>query len=144
MELYGKKTDKGNECLYVSRNNQGRLCYERVDVKKQKEFKTMQSDKQMDSYIFNNGFHLITTERATKFGDFMKKGELMSEIKDAIVKGGEVAFGRNGAIYTGWPIEQTEDHVTIRVNAPFAQKVVRGYKTVTIPSKEIIILGEGL
>lgn len=144
MELYRKKTDKGSEYLYVSRNNQGRLCYKRVDVKKQEEFKTMQSDKQMDSYIFNNGFHLLTTERSTKFGDFMKKGELLSAIKDAIVKGDEVAFGKDGGIYTGWPIEQTENHVTIRVNAPFAQKVVRGYKTVTIPSKEIIILGEGL
>lgn len=134
MEIYGKK---GGNMIAVERLKNGRIgirvCGEHI-------YYTSFSDYAgLHSYLYNNGFHVFTTERTCIYGNIYFKSNSWPEFIEMITHN-ELAFQRDGKIYTCWFLAFKPGQIEAKCNCDFAYTNSLGYKAVTLDFKDIIVL----
>ena len=132
--------------MEVYRNNNGQLLKVtkaqngRIVVKCENETKSFENEKQFNVHLYNKGFHLALTDRATLFARRYEEAEDLSTFID-MIPNRELAFMRDGAIYTCWFLADNADGtVEVSCNAPFAAVNWQGYKAITVRLDELIII----
>lgn len=132
MEIYRKSN---HDLLQVERLQNGRLM-----SKSNGETKGFENYKQFAVHLYNKGFHIATTDRSRQFAhNFIEAGE-MEELKN-LLPDSELAFRKDGDIYTGWFIEFKPDgFVELKSNTDFSYTNELGYKAVTVRIDELILI----
>ena len=132
--------------MEVYRNNNGQLLKVtkaqngRIVAKCGNETKSFENEKQFNVHLYNKGFHLAMTDRATLFARRYEEAEDLSTFID-MIPNRELAFMRDGAIYTCWFLADNADGtVEVSCNAPFAAVNWQGYKAITVRLDELIII----
>lgn len=143
-EVYGN----GKGLLEVS-VHVGRLNIFAVKNAKTGERKRFTSLKDLESYIYNNGYHIVMTDRATIFARNIMEGVSPLSLMDLTTRRDgtlrEVCFRRGDRTYTGWIIGKNlcdKREVIVRCNCPGAYTNATGHKTVTVPVENIILLSD--
>lgn len=143
-ELYGN----GNEYIKVFVHAGLHNIYAATNVKTS-ERKRFSSLKDLEAYLYNKGYHLVMTDRATIFARNIMEGVSPQSLmylttrRDGTLK--EICFQRGDRIYTGWIIGKNlcdKREVIVRCNHPGAYKNATGHKTVTVPVDKIILLSD--
>lgn len=116
---------------------------------KTKERKRFNSLKDMEAYIYNKGYHLVMTDRATIFARNIMEGVSPLSLMDLTTRRDgtlkEICFQRGDRTYTGWIIGKNlcdKQEVIVRCNCPGAYTNVTGHKTVTVPVDKITLLSD--
>lgn len=143
-ELYGN----GNGYIKVFVHAGPHNIYAATNVKT-KERKRFDSLRDLESYLYNKGYHLVMTDRATIFARNIMEGLSPQSVIDLTTRRDgtrkEICFQWENGTYTGWitgknPCDKRE--VIVRCNCPGAYTNVTGYKTVTVPVGNIILLSD--
>lgn len=116
---------------------------------KTKERKRLNSLKDLEAYIYNKGYHLVMTDRATIFARNIMEGVSPLSLMDLTTRRDgtpkEICFQRGDRTYTGWIIGKNlcdKREVIVRCNCPGAYTNVTGHKTVTVPVDKITLLSD--
>lgn len=143
-ELYGN----GNEYLKVFVHAGLHNIFAATNVKT-KERKRFNSLKDLEAYLYDKGYHLIMTDRATIFARYIKEDNSPLGIIDLTTRRDgtpkEICFSRENRTFTGWILgENPRDkrEVVVRCNCPGAYTNATGHKTVTVPVENIILLSD--
>jgi hypothetical protein len=132
MEVY---RNRAGEILKVEKLQNGRLM-----AKAEKESKSFENYKQLAVYLYNKGYHLVMTDRATLFARLYEDAKDLSTLI-GMIPNGELAFMKDGAIYTCWFLADNADGtVEVSCNAPFAAVNWQGYKAVTLNISDLIVI----
>lgn len=91
MEVY--RSNNG-QLLKVSKAQNGRIV-----ARCGKETKSFENEKQFNVHLYNKGFHLAMTDRATLFARRYEEAEEFLKFTDLILDN-ELAFQKDGSIYT--------------------------------------------
>lgn len=143
-ELYGN----GYEYLKVFVHSGLHNIFEATNVKTM-ERKRFNSLKDLEAYLYNKGYHLVMTDRATIFARNIMEGVSplsvidLTKRRDGTLK--EICFSRENRTYTGWIIGKNlcnKQEVVVRCNCPGAYTNATGHKTVTVPVENIILLSD--
>lgn len=132
--------------MEVYRNNNGQLLKVtkaqngRIVAKCGNETKSFENEKQFNVHLYNKGFHLAMTDRSRQFAhNFIEAGE-MEELKN-LLPNNELAYRKDGDIYTGWFIEFKPDgFVELKSNTDFSYTNELGYKAVAVRIDELILI----
>ena len=136
MEVY--RSNNG-QLMKVSKAQNGRIV-----AKCGKETKSFENEKQFNVHLYNKGFHLAMTDRATLFARRYEEAEDLSTFID-MIPDKELAFQKNGAIYTCWFLAfKPNGMVEVLCNAPFAAVNWQGYKAVTLNISDLIVIQGGI
>lgn len=136
MEVY--RSNSG-QLLKVSKAQNGRIV-----AKYGKETKSFENEKQFNVHLYNNGFHLALTDRATLFARRYEEAEDLSTFIDLILDN-ELAFMRDGAIYTCWFLAfKPNGMVEVKANTDFSYTNELGYKAVTLSISDLIVIQGGI
>lgn len=112
----------------------------RLMAKAEKESKSFENYKQLAVYLYNKGYHLVMTDRATLFARLYEDAKDLSTLI-GMIPNGELAFMKDGAIYTCWFLADNADGtVEVSCNAPFAAVNWQGYKAVTLNISDLIVI----
>ena len=132
MEIYRKSN---HDLLQVEKLQNGRLM-----SRSNGETKSFENYKQFAVHLYNKGFHIAMTDRSRQFAhNFIEAGE-MEELK-SLLPNSEIAFRKDGDIYTGWFIEFKPDgFVELKSNTDFSYTNELGYKAVTVRIDELILI----
>ena len=132
MEIYRKSN---HDLLRVEKLQNGRLM-----SRSNGETKSFENYKQFAVHLYNKGFHIAMTDRSRQFAhNFIEAGE-MEELK-SLLPNSEIAFRKDGDIYTGWFIEFKPDgFVELKSNTDFSYTNELGYKAVTVRIDELILI----
>lgn len=132
MEIYRKSN---HDLLRVEKLQNGRLM-----SKSNGETKSFENYKQFAVHLYNKGFHLAMTDRSRQFAhNFIEAGDFLT-LTDLILDN-ELAYRKDGDIYTGWFIEFKPDgFVELKSNTDFSYTNELGYKAVTVRIDELIII----
>lgn len=132
MELYRKSN---HDLLQVEKLQNGRLM-----SRSNGETKSFENYKQFAVHLYNKGFHIAMTDRSRQFAhNFIEAGE-MEELKN-LLPNSELAFRKDGDIFTGWFIEfKPGGFVELKSNTDFSYTNELGYKAVTVRIDELIII----
>lgn len=132
MEIYRKSN---HDLLQVEKLQNGRLM-----SKSNGETKSFENYKQFAVHLYNKGFHIAMTDRSRQFAhNFIEAGE-MEELKN-LLPVNELAYRRDGDIYTGWFIGFKPDgFVELKSNTDFSYTNELGYKAVTVRIDELILI----
>lgn len=132
MEVYRKSN---HDLLRVEKLQNGRLM-----SKSNGETKSFENYKQFAVHLYNKGFHIAMTDRSRQFAhNFIEAGE-MEELK-SLLPNSELAFRKDGDIYTGWFIGFKPDgFVELKSNTDFSYTNELGYKAVTVRVDELILI----
>lgn len=132
--------------MEVYRNNNGQLLKVtkaqngRIVVKCGKETRSFENEKQLNVHLYNKGFHLAMTDRATLFAYRFIESEDFLTLSDLILDN-ELAFQKDGSIYTCWFLAFKPDSmVEVRANTDFSYANELGYKAVTVSISDLIIV----
>lgn len=132
--------------MEVYRNNNGQLLKVtkaqngRIIAKCGNETKSFENEKQFNVHLYNKGFHLAMTDRATLFARRFEEYDNLSAFID-MIPNKELAFQKNGAIYTCWFLAfKPNGTVEVSCNAPFAAVNWQGYKAVTLNISDLIVI----
>lgn len=132
--------------MEVYRNNNGQLLKVtkaqngRIVAKCGNETKSFENYKQFAVHLYNKGFHLAMTDRATLFARLYEDAKDLSTLI-GMIPNGELAFMKDGAIYTCWFLADNADGtVEVSCNAPFAAVNWQGYKAVTLNISDLIVI----
>lgn len=143
-ELYGN----GNEYLKVFVHTGLHNIFAATNVKTM-ERKRFGALKDLEAYLYNKGYHLVMTDRATIFARNIMEGvsplSLMDLTKRRDGTPKEICFSREDRTYTGWIIGKNlcdKQEVVVRCNCPGAYTNATGHKTVTVPVENIILLSD--
>lgn len=116
---------------------------------KTKERKRFSSLKDLEAYIYNEGYHLVMTDRATIFARYIMEGVSHLTVTDLTTRRDgspkEICFARENKTYTGWITGKNlcdKREVIVRCNCPGACTNATGHKTVTVPVENIILLSD--
>lgn len=132
MEVY---RNNNGQLLKVSKAQNGRIV-----AKCGNETKSFENAKQFNVHLYNKGFHLAMTDRTTLFARRFEEYDNLSAFID-MIPNKELAFQKNGAIYTCWFLADNADGtVEVSCNAPFATVNWQGYKAVTLNISELIVI----
>lgn len=109
-----------------------------------KETRSFENYKQFAVHLYNKGFHLAMTDRSRQFAhNFIEAGE-MEKLK-SLLPNSELAYRKDGDIYTGWFIEFKPDgFVELKSNTDLSYTNELGYKAVTVRVDELIIIQGGI
>ena len=136
--------------MEVYRNNNGQLLKVtkaqngRIVVKCGNETKSFENEKQFNVHLYNKGFHLAMTDRATLFARRYEEAEDLSTFTD-MIPNHELAFQKDGAIYTCWFSEfKPNGMVEVKSNTDFSYTNELGYKAITVRLDELIIIEGGI
>ena len=145
---YNELYSNGNEYIKVFVHAGLHNIYAATNVKT-KERKRFGSLKGLEAYLYNKGYHLVMTDRATIFARNIMEGVSPLSLtdltagRDGTLK--EICFQRGDRTYTGWIIGKNlcdKRDVVVRCNCPGAYTNVTGHKTVTVPVENIILLSD--
>lgn len=143
-ELYGN----GNGYLKVFVHAGLHNIFAATNVKTM-ERKRFNSLKDLEAYLYNKGYHLVMTDRATIFARNIMEGNSPLSLMDLTTRRDgtpkEICFSRENRTYTGWIIEENprdKQEVVVRCNCPGAYTNATGHKTVTVPVENIILLSD--
>lgn len=132
MEIYRKSN---HDLLRVEKLQNGRLM-----SRSNGETKNFENYKQFAVHLYNKGFHIAMTDRSRQFAhNFIEAGE-MEELKN-LLPNSELAFRKDGDIFTGWFIAFKSDGlVELMSNTDFSYTNELGYKAVTVRIDELILI----
>lgn len=132
MEVYRKSN---HDLLQVEKLQNGRLM-----SKSNGETKSFENYKQFAVHVYNKGFHIAMTDRSRQFAhNFIEAGE-MEELKN-LLPNSELAYRKDGDIFTGWFIEFKPDgFVELKSNTDFSYTNELGYKAITVRIDELILI----
>ena len=132
MEIYRKSN---HDLLQVEKLQNGRLM-----SRSNGETKSFENYKQFAVHLYNKGFHIAMTDRSRQFAhNFIEAGE-MEELKN-LLPNSELAFRKDGDIFTGWFIGFKPDgFVELKSNTDFSYTNELGYKAVTVRIDELILI----
>ena len=132
MEVY--RSNSG-QLLKVTKAQNGRIV-----AKCGNETKSFENEKQFNVHLYNKGFHLAMTDRATLFARRYEEAEDLSTFID-MIPNKELAFQKNGAIYTCWFLAfKPNGMVEVKANTDFSYTNELGYKAVTLNISDLIII----
>lgn len=104
---YNELYSNGNEYIKVFVHAGLHNIYAATNVKT-KEQKRFNSLKDLESYLYNKGYHLVMTDRATIFAHNIMEGLSPQSIIDMVTRRDgtrkEICFQRENRTYTGWII----------------------------------------
>ena len=136
MEVY---RNNNGQLLKVSRAQNGRII-----ARCGKETKSFENEKQFNVHLYNKGFHLAMTNRATLFASRYEEADDLSTFID-MIPNRELAFQKNGAIYTCWFLEFKPNlMVEVKANTDFSYTNYLGYKAVTVDIRDLIVIQGGI
>lgn len=145
---YTEVYDNGNGLLEVFVHAGPHNIFAATNVKTS-ERKRFGALKDLEAYLYNNGYHLVMTDRATIFARNIMEGVSPLTIIDLTTRRDgspkEICFARENKTYTGWVIGKNlcdKREVVVRCNCPGAYTNVTGHKTVTVPVDKIILLSD--
>lgn len=132
MEIY---RNRAGEILNVEKLQNGRLM-----AKTRKESMSFENYKQFAVYLYNKGLHLAMTDRSRQLAhNFIEAGKA-EDLKN-LLPNNELAYRKDGDIYTGWLIEFKPDgFVELKSNTDFSYTNELGYKAVTVRIDELILI----
>lgn len=132
--------------MEVYRNNNGQLLKVtkaqngRIIAKCGNETKSFENEKQFNVHLYNKGFHLAMTDRATLFARRYEEAEDFLTLTDLILDN-ELAFQKDGSIYTCWFLEfKPNGMVEVKANTDFSYTNELGYKAVTLNISDLIVI----
>ena len=132
--------------MEVYRNNNGQLLKVtkaqngRIVAKCGNETKSFENEKQFSVYLYNKGFHLAMTDRATLLARRYEEAEDFLTLIDLILDN-ELAFQKDGAIYTCWFLGfKSNGVVEVKANTDFSYTDELGYKAVTLSMSDLIVI----
>lgn len=132
MEVY--RSNSG-QLLKVSKAQNGRIM-----TVCGKQARSFENEKQFNVHLYNNGFHLAMTDRATLFARRYEEAEDLLTFIDMIPKR-ELAFQKDGVIYTCWFLEFKPNlMVEVKANTDFSYTNELGYKAVTLNISDLIVI----
>lgn len=141
MEIY--RSNSG-EILEVSKLPNGRINLSQVRNAGRRETKIVGTIKELNTFLYNNGYHLAMTDRATMFARRYEEAEDFLKFTDLILDN-ELAFQKDGSIYTCWFLEFKPDGmVEVRANTDFSYTNELGYKAVTLNISDLIVIQGGI
>lgn len=136
--------------MEVYRNNNGQLLKVtkaqngRIVAKCGNETKSFENEKQFSVHLYNKGFHLAMTDRATLFARRYEEAKDLSTFIDTIPDR-ELAFQKDGSIYTCWFLEfKPNGMVEVKSNTDFSYTNELGYKAVTLNISDLIVIQGGI
>lgn len=136
MEIY---RNLAGQLLKVTKAQNGRLV-----AKCGNETKGFENEKQFNVHLYNKGFHLAMTDRATLFARRYEEAEDLSTFID-MIPNRELAFMKDGAIYTCWFLEfKPNGMVEVKANTDFSYTNGLGYKAVTLNISDLIVIQGGI
>ena len=132
MEIYRKSN---HDLLRVEKLQNGRLM-----SRSNGETNSFENYKQFAVHLYNKGFHIAMTDRSRQFAhNFIEAGKT-EELK-SLLPNSELAFRRDGDIYTGWFLAFKPDgFVELMSNTDFSYTSELGYKAVTVRIDELILI----
>ena len=132
MEIYRKSN---HDLLRVEKLQNGRLM-----SRSNGETKSFENYKQFAVHLYNKGFHIAMTDRSRQFAhNFIEAGKT-EELK-SLLPNSELAYRKDGDIYTGWFIAFKSDGlVELKSNTDFSYTNELGYKAVTVRIDELILI----
>lgn len=132
--------------MEVYRNNNGKLLKVtkaqngRIVAKCGNETKSFENEKQFNVHLYNKGFHLAMTDRATLFARQYEEAKDLSTFIDTLPNR-ELAFQKDGSIYTGWFLAfKPNGMVEVKTNTDFSYTNELGYKAVTLNISDLIVI----
>lgn len=132
MEVY--RSNNG-QLLKVSKAQNGRII-----TKYGRESKSFENEKQFNVHLYNKGFHIAMTDRATLFARRYEEAGDLSTFID-MIPNSELAFMRDGVIYTCWFLGfKSNGVVEVKANTDFSYTDELGYKAVTLNISDLIII----
>lgn len=132
MEVY--RSNSG-QLLKVTKAQNGRIV-----AKCGNETKSFENEKQFNVHLYNKGFHLAMTDRATLFARRFEEAEDLLTFID-MIPNKELAFQKNGAIYTCWFLAFKPNlMVEVKANTDFSYTNELGYKAVTLNISDLIVI----
>lgn len=136
MEVY---RNNSGQLIKVTKAQNGRLV-----IKCGNETKSFENEKQFSVHLYNKGFHLAMTDRATLFARRYEEAEDLSTFID-MIPNRELAFMKDGAIYTCWFLEfKPNGMVEVKANTDFSYTNELGYKAVTLNISDLIVIQGGI
>lgn len=136
--------------MEVYRNNNGQLLKVtkaqngRIVAKCGNETKSFENEKQFNVHLYNKGFHLAMTDRATLFARRYEEAKDLSTFIDTLPDR-ELAFQKDGSIYTGWFLAfKPNGMVEVKANTDFSYTNELGYKAVTLNISDLIAIQGGI
>ena len=136
MEVY--RSNSG-QLMKVSKAQNGRII-----TKCGKETKSFENEKQFNVHLYNKGFHLAMTDRATLFARRYEEAEEFLKLTDLILDN-ELAFQKDGSIYTCWFLAfKPNGMVEVKANTDFSYTNELGYKAVTLNLSDLIVIQGGI
>lgn len=137
MEIY--RSNSG-EILEVSKLPNGRIRLAQVRNAGRRESKSVGTVKELNTFLYNQGYHLAMTDRATLFARRYEEAEDLLTFIDMIPKR-ELAFQKDGAIYTCWFLAfKPNPMVEVKANTDFSYTNELGYKAVTLNISDLIVI----
>lgn len=143
-ELYGNGNDYIKVFVHVGLHNI--FAATNVKTSERKQFGTL---KDLEAYLYNKGYHLVMTDRATIFARNIMEGVSLLSLMDLTTRRDgspkEICFARENKTYTGWVVGKNlcdKREVVVRCNCPGAYTNVTGHKTVTVPVDKITLLSD--
>lgn len=132
MEVY---KNLAGQLLKVTKAQNGRIV-----AKCGNETKSFENEKQFDVHLYNKGFHLAMTDRATLFARRYEEAKDLSTFIDTLPDR-ELAFQKDGSIYTCWFLEfKPNGMVEVKANTDFSYTNELEYKAVTLNISDLIVI----
>lgn len=136
MEVY---RNNNGQLLKVSKAQNGRIM-----TVCGKETKSFENEKQFNAHLYNKGFHLAMTDRATLFARRYEEAEEFLKLTD-LIPDNELAFQKDGSIYTCWFLAFKPNlMVEVKANTDFSYTNELGYKAVTLNISDLIVIQGGI
>lgn len=136
--------------MEVYRNNNGQLLKVtkaqngRIVAKCGNETKSFENEKQFSVHLYNKGFHLAMTDRATMFARRYEEAEDLPTFINMLLNS-ELAFQKDGSIYTCWFLAfKPNGMVEVKANTDFSYTDELGYKAVTLNISDLIVIQGGI
>lgn len=144
---YNEVYDNGNNLLEVFVRVGLHTIYAATNRKtrERKVFRTLQD---LEAFLYNRGYHIIMSDRRQMFMRNMEPNRLRNVVWVTTRLDGsprEVCFLHGGKIRTGWVLGVNEDNdneLTVRSNVAGAYTDTEGYKIVSVPIENIVILSD--
>lgn len=143
-ELYGNGNDYIKVFVHVGLHNI--FAATNVKTSERKQFGSL---RDLEAYLYNKGYHLVMTDRATIFARNIMEGVSPLSLMDLTTRRDgtlkEICFARENKTYTGWILGKNlcdKREVVVRCDCPGAYTNVTGHKTVTVPVENIILLSD--
>lgn len=136
--------------MEVYRNNNGQLLKVtkaqngRIVAKCGNETKSFENEKQFSVHLYNKGFHIAMTDRATMFARRYEEANDLSTFIDMLLNR-ELAFQKDGSIYTCWFLAfKPNGMVEVKANTDFSYTDELGYRAVTLSLSDLIVIQGGI